>query len=138
MSDDPIVGHKTYRDGINFRHEPLRASEANALLAATDALAKQRADLMPDEGAAIRMMFDAWQRLRELGWNDAVYCPKDGSIFNAIEAGSTDFWYRYVGLDGAVIGLDRFGASAPIGALLEHFGFTAAKCTATVRSVIGA
>ncbi|MBX9609981.1 MAG: transketolase [Gammaproteobacteria bacterium] len=53
----------------------------------------------------------------------------------AIEAGSTDFWYRYVGLDGIVIGLDRFGASAPAGALFEHFGLTAAKATAAVRAL---
>jgi transketolase len=42
----------------------------------------------------------------------------------AIEAGVTDFWRKYVGLDGAVVGIDRFGASAPIEALMPHFGFT--------------
>ena len=43
----------------------------------------------------------------------------------AVEAGITDFWRKYVGLDGAVIGIDRFGASAPGGVLFKHFGFTA-------------
>ena len=42
----------------------------------------------------------------------------------AIEAGITDFWRKYVGLDGAVVGIDTFGASAPIEALMPHFGFT--------------
>jgi transketolase len=42
----------------------------------------------------------------------------------AIEAGVTDFWRKYVGLDGAVVGLDRFGASAPAEVLFPHFGFT--------------
>jgi transketolase len=42
----------------------------------------------------------------------------------AIEAGVTDFWRKYVGLDGAVVGLDRFGASAPADVLFPHFGFT--------------
>ena len=42
----------------------------------------------------------------------------------AIEAGVTDFWRKYVGLDGAVIGIDRFGASAPAEQLFPHFGFT--------------
>jgi len=42
----------------------------------------------------------------------------------AIEAGVSDFWRKYVGLDGAVIGIDRFGASAPAEALFPHFGFT--------------
>lgn len=87
---DPVVGHKTYRDGPHgFRHEPLRASEADAIMAAVEAADKRRAELMPDEQAAIRMMFDARQRLMELGWNDAIYCPKDGSDFDAIEFGST-------------------------------------------------
>jgi transketolase len=43
----------------------------------------------------------------------------------AIEAGSRDGWWRYVGLDGAVVGMDTFGASAPAKRLFEHFGFTA-------------
>jgi transketolase len=42
----------------------------------------------------------------------------------AIEAGVGDFWRKYVGLDGAVVGIDTFGASAPIEALMPHFGFT--------------
>ncbi len=42
----------------------------------------------------------------------------------AIEAGITDYWYRFVGLDGLVIGLDSFGASAPAPDLFKHFGFT--------------
>ncbi|HXH01099.1 MAG TPA: transketolase [Xanthomonadaceae bacterium] len=42
----------------------------------------------------------------------------------AIEAGVSDFWRKYVGLDGAVIGIDSFGASAPAEVLFPHFGFT--------------
>jgi transketolase len=42
----------------------------------------------------------------------------------AVEAGVTDFWRKYVGLDGAVIGIDGFGASAPAGDLYPHFGIT--------------
>jgi len=87
---DPIVGHKTFRDGpLGFRHEPLRSSEAAVIMAAVEEANKRRLELMPDEQAAIRMMFEARQRLMELGWNDAIYCPKDGSEFDAIEAGST-------------------------------------------------
>lgn len=44
---------------------------------------------MPDEAAALRVMFDAWKRLKQLGWNDIDYCPKDGSVFDSISAGST-------------------------------------------------
>jgi hypothetical protein len=49
----------------------------------------QRAAAMPDEKAAIHAMFQAFERLRELGWKDVTYCPKDGSLFKVIEAGST-------------------------------------------------
>lgn len=49
----------------------------------------KRASDMPTEADALSVMFQAYQRLRELGWREAVYCPNDGSIFNAIEAGST-------------------------------------------------
>jgi transketolase len=59
---------------------------------------------------------------------DAAYresvLPKAVRKRVAIEAGVSDFWRKYVGLDGAVIGIDTFGASAPIEALLPHFGFT--------------
>ena len=42
----------------------------------------------------------------------------------AVEAGVTDFWRKYVGCDGTVVGIDRFGESAPAGVLFKHFGFT--------------
>jgi len=54
----------------------------------------------------------------------------------AIEAGVTDGWYKYVGLDGAVIGLDRFGESAPAGELFKEFGFTVANVVKTVEKFI--
>jgi transketolase len=54
----------------------------------------------------------------------------------AVEAGVTSGWYKYVGLDGAVIGLDRFGESAPAGVLFKEFGFTAENVAKTVESII--
>ncbi len=56
----------------------------------------------------------------------------------AIEAGVTSFWYKYVGLEGAVIGIDTFGESAPAGVLFKHFGFTTEKVVATVKMVTAA
>ncbi|GAB3381392.1 transketolase [Lysobacter fragariae] len=53
----------------------------------------------------------------------------------AIEAGVTGFWRAYVGLDGAVIGIDSYGASAPIEQLLPHFGFTVDKVVEAARSI---
>jgi transketolase len=54
----------------------------------------------------------------------------------AVEAGVTDFWRKYVGLEGAVVGLDRFGESAPGGELFKHFGFTPEKVAAAAEQVI--
>ena len=54
----------------------------------------------------------------------------------AVEAGVPDLWRKYVGPEGAVVGLDRFGESAPGERLFEHFGFTAAKVAAAVKSVL--
>ncbi|GAA4859976.1 transketolase [Luteimonas vadosa] len=53
----------------------------------------------------------------------------------AIEAGVTDFWRKYVGLDGAVVGIDSFGASAPAEKLFEHFGFTVDKVVEAANSL---
>lgn len=53
----------------------------------------------------------------------------------AIEAGVSDFWRKYVGLDGAVIGIDRFGASAPAEALFPHFGFTVENVVRAANSL---
>ena len=55
----------------------------------------------------------------------------------AMEAGVTMPWYKYVGMDGAVIGLDRYGASAPANVLFEKFGFTAERACEEALRVIG-
>jgi len=54
----------------------------------------------------------------------------------SIEAGATDGWWRYVGARGAVLGLDRFGHSAPAKALFEHFGFTVEGVLAAARRLL--
>jgi len=54
----------------------------------------------------------------------------------AIEAGVSNFWFKYVGLDGTVIGIDRFGESAPAGQLFDFFGFTVANVVKTVKSLL--
>jgi transketolase len=54
----------------------------------------------------------------------------------AIEAGVTDYWRKYVGLDGAVVGINSFGASAPIDALYKHFGITVEAVVAAARQVL--
>lgn len=53
----------------------------------------------------------------------------------AIEAGVTDFWYKYVGLNGVVLGIDRFGESAPANQLFELFGFTTENAVKMAKSL---
>ena len=69
---------------------------------------------------------------------DAAYkadvLPK-GTPRVAIEAGVTDYWRKYVGLEGAVIGIDTFGESAPAGVLYKHFGITADALVAAVKKL---
>lgn len=95
--DDDIVGHKTFRNGEKVWHEPLTRAEGEAFWSAAMARKAKREADMPDDKAAIEAMFQAHERLRELGWRDAIYCPKDGSHFQVIEPGSTgifDGWYE--------------------------------------------
>ena len=70
---------------------------------------------------------------------DAAYrasvLPK-GVARVAIEAGVSDFWRKYVGLEGGVIGIDRFGESAPAGELFREFGFTTENIVNTAKTVL--
>lgn len=107
MTEQPsdIVGHKTIdtgeRDNHGFpvlRHEPLTRAEGEALWQSAMEAERLRAERMPDEQAAIRALCDAHQRLKDFGWKEPMYCPKDGSHFHIIELGSTGIF------EGAYIG----------------------------------
>ena len=67
----------------------LSEEQFKALWATAEAEEAARAAAMPTEQDAINAMFSAHLRLRDLGWREAIYCPKDGSEFDVIEAGST-------------------------------------------------
>lgn len=79
-------GHKTLHDGTRV---PLTEAEAKQLWEDMERSRAERAARLPDERSALLAMFDAYDRLKELGWREAIYCPKDGSTFQVIEAGST-------------------------------------------------
>ena len=99
---DDIVGHKTFDTGERgehgfpiLRHEPLTRAEGAALWAHAKQCETERAERMPDERAAISALWDAYQRLKELGWKEPQYCPKDGTNFKVIELGSTGIFDCY-------------------------------------------
>ncbi|AKJ69091.1 transketolase [Pandoraea thiooxydans] len=116
------------------------AANAKVALLATGSevdLALKAAAVLAEEGIAARVVsmpattvFDR----QEAAYRASVL-PK-GMPRVAIEAGVTDFWHKYVGLEGGVVGIDTFGESAPAGALFKHFGFTVEKVVATVKAVI--
>jgi transketolase len=54
----------------------------------------------------------------------------------AVEAGVSDYWRKYVGPEGAVIGIDRYGESAPAADVFKHFGFTSENVVKAVRSIL--
>ena len=88
-------------------------------------LAMQAASQLGDKVRVVSMpSTDVFDR-QDAAYREAVL-PKACRKRVAIEAGVSDFWRKYVGLDGAVVGIDSFGASAPIEALLPRFGFTVA------------
>ena len=62
--------------------------------------------------------------------------PKEVRARVAVEAASSQSWYRYIGLDGAAVCIDHFGASAPAKVLFEKFGFTAQHVAETAKAVL--
>ncbi len=71
---------------------------------------------------------------QDAGYRSSVLPPQLPKV--AVEAGVTDFWRKYVGLEGAVVGIDRYGESAPAGDLFKHFGFTPENIVKAVRSIV--
>ena len=69
-------------------HE-VTAEQWDALIASIEAGKKHRAEVMPTERDALLVMMEALERLRELGWRDAMHAPRDGRMLEFIEAGST-------------------------------------------------
>ncbi|HVE88753.1 MAG TPA: transketolase C-terminal domain-containing protein, partial [Burkholderiaceae bacterium] len=113
---------------------------AKAVLIATGSevwLASQAQKALAGQGVAVRVVsmpsttvFD-----RQDPKYKSLLLP-EGVPRVAIEAGVTDFWWKYVRASGAVIGIDRFGESAPAKDVFEFFGFTVDNVVATVQQVI--
>ena len=119
-----------YETGADFDTILLASgSEVNLAVAAAKALAA--------EGAKIRVVSVPSTELFDA--QDAAY--KEEILPNAvrrrvaIEMAASQPWYKYVGLDGAVIGIDQFGASAPAGKVLEEYGFTVEHVAEVVKNL---
>jgi transketolase len=119
--------------------EPER--EPTAVIVATGSevkLARQAAEILAGEDLPVRIVsmpcLDVFER-QDDAWKDRVLPPHLPVI--AVEAGATRGWYRYAGRTGEVIGLDRFGESAPEKELFKYFGFTPERVADAVRAVLG-
>ncbi|MDX1335690.1 MAG: transketolase, partial [Gammaproteobacteria bacterium] len=117
------------------------ACNADVILIATGSevsLAVDAAEALEAAGKKVRVVsmpcpeaFDA----QDQAYRDSVLLPGVKRV--AIEAGVDQSWYKYVGLDGAVVAMSTFGESAPAGDLFKEFGFTVENVVATVNQVIG-
>jgi transketolase len=117
------------------------APEARAIIIATGSevpLALGAQKLLGDGGLPVRVvsmpstsLFDR----QDADYRNSVLPRELPKV--AVEAGVTDYWRKYVGLEGRVVGIDRFGESAPAGELFKHFGFTPERVAEAVRSIFG-
>ena len=107
-------------------------------------------------GSEVQLALDAKAVLEQQGRKIRVVSMPSTSVFDrqdvayresvlpsnvlprvAVEAGHKDFWYKYVGLDGRIVGMETFGESAPIKDLMEHFGFTVDAVVEAVEDALG-
>ncbi|MEX5571929.1 transketolase [Pseudomonas lijiangensis] len=117
------------------------AGEPELILIATGSeigLAVQAYDALTAQGRKVRVVsmpctsvFEA----QDPGYKQAVL-PLQVSARIAIEAAHADYWYKYVGLEGRVIGMTTFGESAPAPALFEEFGFTLENILSTAEELL--
>jgi transketolase len=114
--------------------------KASAVLIATGSevpLAIEAQKVLAGQGVAVRVV--SMPSTTVFDRQDAPYKAHvlpDGLPRIAIEAGVTDFWWKYVRASGAVLGVDQFGESAPAPVVYKHFGLTVDNLVATVHAVI--
>tara|TARA_R110002110_G_scaffold205066_7_gene416948 strand:- start:73425 stop:75377 length:1953 start_codon:yes stop_codon:yes gene_type:complete len=113
----------------------------DAILIATGSevqLAMAAAEQLAAKGKHIRVVSMPCTELFEA--QDAAYreavLPSDVLARVAVEALHADYWYKYVGLDGRVVGMTTFGESAPAGDLMHHFGFTVDNVVSVVEDIL--
>jgi transketolase len=138
--------HRTPEQIASIRRGGYVLSEAEggkpeAILIATGSevgIAMEAQKLLAAKGRRVRVVsmpstdvFDA----QDAAWRESVL-PAAVTKRVVVEAGVTDGWYKYVGFGGRIIGLNRFGESAPAGALFKHFGFTPENVAKTVEEIL--
>lgn len=144
------------RQGVPFisRSEDQIASIKNGGYVISDASGGSAQVIIIATGSEVDLALKSQVALAEKGVNARVVSMPCTSVFDrqdqsykdsilipgvprvAVEAGVTDYWRKYVGLEGAVVGIDTFGESAPGGILMKHFGFTVDNVVKKVESIL--
>ena len=115
--------------------------QPDAILIATGSevsLAMDAAEALAAEGKQVRVVSMPETNLfdqQDAEYREAVL-PSAVTARVAVEALQADFWYKYVGLNGKIVGMTTFGESAPAGDLFKHFGFTTENVAETVKSLL--
>jgi len=128
------------RGGYVFNEAQGGIGKARAVLIATGSelpIAVQAQDRLLEAGVPVRVV--SVPSTTVFDRQDAAYKSSvlpEGLPRVAIEAGVTDFWWKYVRAGGAVLGVDRFGESAPATDVYRHFGLTVDNLVATVQAVL--
>lgn len=101
-------------------------------------LAIEAAKALTEKGKQVRVVSmpstDVFEA-QDASYKESVL-PSDVPSRVAIEAGIADYWYKYVGLDGRIVGMTSFGESAPAGELFKHFGFTVDNVVAVAEELL--
>lgn len=135
-----VILHTVRRGGYVLRDAPKGPPELILIATGSEVgLAVEAAEALEERGVKVRVvsmpcaeLFDA----QDVTWRAGVL-PPDVTARIAIEAASADYWYKYVGLNGAVIGMRSFGKSAPGNVLLKQFGFTVENVVKTAEKLLG-
>jgi transketolase len=133
----PNVAREIYRGGYVLVEAP---GTPQAVIIATGSevsLAVEAQQLLMQEGIPVQVVsmpsttvFDR----QDAVYRDSVLPPLIPTV--AVEAGAPDLWHKYVGRTGAVVGINRFGESAPAGQLFKLFGLTPERVAKTVRALL--
>ena len=122
---------------------PLRDCEgdADAIIIATGSeigVAVSAAEVLAERGRAVRVVSMPCAEVfcaQDADYRESVL-PSQVLARVAVEAGHADYWHKFVGLDGRVVGMTTFGESAPGGELMQYFGFTADNLVETVEDIL--
>lgn len=121
-------------------HEPSQTPEVVLIATGSEVgITMQAAETLGDQGIAVRVV--SMPCVEVFASQDAAYqesvLPLQLRARVAVEAGHPDIWFKYVGIDGAVVGIDRFGVSAPGAQALQAMGITADNVAAKALAVLG-